>query len=91
MLTRRKFRICLVYSSIGEQSLAAEGYIAFMNKKNPNNRWDLIFGRREREYFMIPDEAASDHQIMRLRCAASFSFFINFLIKPPACCGISSK
>jgi hypothetical protein len=63
----------------------------FGAKKNPNNRWDLIFGRRERDYFMIPDEAASDHQIMRLRCAASFSFFINSIIKPAACCGISSK
>jgi hypothetical protein len=52
---------------------------------------DLIIWRRERDYFMIPDEAASDHQIMRLRCAASFSFFINSLIKPAACCGISSK
>jgi hypothetical protein len=50
-----------------------------------------FLAERERDYFMIPDGVASDQQIMRLRCASPFSFFINSLIKPAAYCGISSK
>jgi hypothetical protein len=59
--------------------------------KNPNYRQDLIFWRRVRDYFMIPYGVATDQKIMRLRCAESFSFFINPLIMPAACCGNSSK
>ena len=67
----------------------AEMAFTYLNESMKERTHKLVSDFSPRAF--LPMDVASDEQIMRLRCASPFSFFINSLIKPAACCGISSK